>query len=329
LFIKSLILDKKLTIKQIAIKTIEIEAEALHVLKDNIGDEFVASVECIAETTGRVIICGIGKSAIIAQKIVATLNSTGTPSIFLHAADAIHGDLGTIQNNDVVMILSKSGETDELKVLLPLIKNFGNKTIAIVCNKTSYLAKNVDFCLYTPLSKEADPNNLAPTTSTTLQMAMGDAIATSLLALKGFSPSDFAQFHPGGSLGKQLYLRMEEIATSNPKPKVYLDSNIRSTIIEISGKRLGATAVLDKEDMVVGIITDGDLRRMLQQEGDVSQLKAKDIMTPEPKSIQSDELAAKGFALMRANSISQLVILKGLEYAGMVHIHDIMREGIL
>ena len=322
-------MDKKKIIRDTAIKTIQIEAAALNNLKDNISEVFINSVECIAESDGRVIICGIGKTAIIAQKIVATLNSTGSPSIFLHAADAIHGDLGMIQKNDIVLILSKSGETEELKVLLPLIKNFGNKTIAIVCNADSYLAKNVDFCLHTPLAQEADPNNLAPTTSTTLQMAMGDAMATSLLALKGFTPNDFAQFHPGGSLGKQLYLRIHDVLDPSGKPQVDLDANIRTTIIEISGKRLGATAVINEEEKVVGIITDGDLRRMLQKEEDVSQLTAGDIMSPNPKAIQSNELAAKAFSIMRSFSINQLIVLKGEEYRGIIHIHDIMREGII
>ena len=322
-------MDKKKIIRETAIKTIQIEAAALNSLKDNISEEFINAVECIAESDGRVIICGIGKTAIIAQKIVATLNSTGSPSIFLHAADAIHGDLGMIQKNDIVLILSKSGETQELKVLLPLIKNFGNKTIAIVCNAASYLAKNVDFCLITPLDQEADPNNLAPTTSTTLQVAMGDAIATSLLALKGFTPNDFAQFHPGGSLGRQLYLRIQDVLDPKGKPEVKLDSNIRTTILEISGKRLGATAVLNSEDKVVGIITDGDLRRMLQKEEDVSQLTAGDIMTPNPKVIQLRELAAQGFSIMRSFSINQLIVLDGDKYQGIVHIHDIMREGII
>ncbi|MEL6986493.1 MAG: KpsF/GutQ family sugar-phosphate isomerase [Bacteroidota bacterium] len=312
-----------------AIQALEIEAAALQKLASNIGQDFVDAIENIKNSEGRIIISGIGKTAIIAQKIVATLNSTGSPAIFLHAADAIHGDLGIIQKGDVLIIISKSGETEEIKVLLPLIKNFGNTVIAMVCSEHSYLAKHADIALKIPLEQEADPNNLAPTTSTTLQLAMGDAIATSLLALKGFTPSDFAQFHPGGAIGKQLYLRVSEVALKNEKPAIKLTDNIRTTIIEISGKRLGATVVLDQEDNVCGIITDGDLRRMLQSDKDVSVLAASDIMTSNPKRIAKDALAVEAFNIMKENSISQLVVMDGEAYFGIVHVHDLMKEGII
>lgn len=312
-----------------ALKTLKIEAETIKSLKQGINDDFANAVEFIYKSEGRLIITGIGKSALVAQKIVATLNSTGTPSIFMHAADAIHGDLGMMLPNDVVICISKSGSTPEIQVLLPFLKKLGNTTIAMVSNIKSYLALQSDFVIHTPISKEADPNNLAPTASTTAQMAMGDAIAMSLLALRGFTPNDFAQFHPGGSLGKQLYLRVDDIFTKNEKPAVAPDATIREVILEITSKRLGATAVVDKKGNLLGMITDGDLRRMLEQETDLTKVNAKDIMTAAPRSIESDELAVTALTLMRKYSISQLIVTEEKKYLGMIHLHDLIREGLV
>jgi arabinose-5-phosphate isomerase len=273
------------------------------------------------------VVTGIGKSAIIGQKITATLNSTGTPAIFMHAADAIHGDLGMIQNDDIVLCLSKSGETAEIKVLVPLIKNLGNSIIAIVSNENAYLAQQANFVLHTPIEQEADPNNLAPTASTTAQMVIGDALATALLAVKGFTPSDFAKFHPGGTLGKQMYLRVSDLYPKNELPKVGLDTPLKQIILEISSKRLGMTAVLEDERLV-GIITDGDLRRMLNQEA-ITELKAADIMTRSPKTIEKDALAVNALELMREQSITQLIVVNKENYVGVIHLHDLIREGIV
>nr|MBP9055253.1 KpsF/GutQ family sugar-phosphate isomerase [Saprospiraceae bacterium] len=278
---------------------------------------------------GRLIVTGIGKSAIVAQKIVATFNSTGTTAVFMHAADAIHGDLGMIRSDDSVLCISKSGETPEIKVLVPLIRGFGNPLIAMVSNLESFLAKNADYVLMLPLEQEADPNNLAPTTSTTLQMAMGDAMAIALLSMRGFSSEHFAKFHPGGSLGKQLYLKVGDLIQQNEKPKVYLSDNIRKVILEISSKRLGATAVMDDNENLKGVITDGDLRRMLETKDSVAHLLASDIMTANPKSIQHDTLAVDALALMRKHSITQLIVTDGQRYKGMIHLHDMIREGII
>ncbi len=316
-------------ILSIAQRTLQIEAETLAVLKDQIGTQFVASVKAIYESKGRVIITGIGKSAIIAQKIVATLNSTGTPSVFMHAADAIHGDLGIIQDNDIVVCLSKSGETSEVKVLIPLLRNISIPIIAMVCNEQSYLAKNADYLIYIPISKEADPNNLAPTSSTTAQLAIGDAIATALLALKDFTPKDFALFHPGGILGKQLYLRVHDLYPNNECPVVYLDADINTTILEMTSKRLGMTAVLDENKKIQGIITDGDLRRMLEKGTNINNLSAKDIMTPNPRTIESDTLAVNALELLRTHSITQLLVVKKGAYLGVIHLHDLIREGLI
>jgi arabinose-5-phosphate isomerase len=316
-------------IKETAVKTIEIEAAAIQNLTHSINDDFVNAVTCIFESKGRLIVTGIGKSAIIGQKIVATLNSTGTPSIFMHAADAIHGDLGMIQPNDVVLCISKSGETPEIKVLIPLIKNLKNRIIGMASKAQSYLAQQADFTLLTPIEKEADPNNLAPTTSTTVQIVMGDALATSLLALKGFTPKDFAKFHPGGTLGKQMYLRVNDLVTKNEVPTVLLNTSLREIIMEMTSKRLGATAVLDEKNQLHGMITDGDLRRMLTQKKEVAHLLAKDIMTLHPKTIETNELAVNALEIMRSNSISQLIVTKNKQYLGMIHLHDLIREGLV
>jgi len=312
-----------------ALKTLEIEAESIRNLQSSINATFQQCVHTIYAAKGRVVVTGIGKSALVAQKIVATFNSTGTPALFMHAADAIHGDLGMIQADDVVLCLSKSGETAEIKVLVPMLRYICGTLIAMVGNTESYLATQADYVLHTPVTQEADPNNLAPTASTAAQMAMGDALATSLLALRGFSPKDFAQFHPGGSLGKQLYLRVDDLYPQNPRPAVSLHENIRQTILEMTTKRLGCTAVLDEAGVVQGIITDGDLRRMLEREGDVSHLQAKDIMTENPKSISPDTLAVKALELMREHSITQVIVVDGVDYLGVVHLHDLLREGLV
>tara|TARA_R110000764_G_scaffold233608_1_gene326820 strand:- start:75069 stop:76034 length:966 start_codon:yes stop_codon:yes gene_type:complete len=316
------------SILSIAKRTLEIESKAIANLISLLDDQFAQAVQCILESDGRVIVSGVGKSAIIASKIVATLNSTGTPAIFMHAADAIHGDLGTIQQNDVVICLSKSGNTPEIKALLPLIKIANHKLIGITGNMESVLAKQADFALNTYVEKEACPNNLAPTTSTSAQMAMGDALAICLLELKGFSSSDFAKYHPGGALGKKLYLRVADIVVNNQKPQVDINAKVKDVIIEISEKMLGVTAVMDKEK-VVGIVTDGDVRRMLSKYDNISGLTARDIMTSSPKAIDVDTLAIKALKLLQKKSISQLLAFDGDTYAGVVHIHNLINEGIL
>jgi arabinose-5-phosphate isomerase len=265
----------------------------------------------------------------VAQKIVATLNSTGTPSLFLHAADAIHGDLGMVQPNDMVLCISKSGESSEVKVLAPLVKNFGNPLIAMTANRESFLARQSDYVLWTPIGQEADPNNLAPTCSTTAQMALGDALAITLLSMKGFTPEDFAKFHPGGALGKQLYLRVRDLSFQNERPAVGPAATLHEVILEISSKRLGATAVLDDAGALLGVVTDGDLRRMLARGGDFSSVTARDILTANPKTIASDALAVEALALMRHHSITQLLALEDGRYAGIVHLHDLLREGLV
>jgi len=316
-------------ILETAKNTIKIEHQAIMQLIDVIDEKFLAIVELIYKSKGRLVITGIGKSAIIGQKIVATLNSTGTAALFMHAADAIHGDLGMIRDGDILLCISKSGETPEVKALVPLIRQLNAPLIAMVSKKESFLAKHADHILHTPLDQEADPNNLAPTTSTTLQLVMGDALATALLKAKGFSPKDFAQVHPGGSLGKQLYLKVSDIYPNNEKPSVQEDANIRALILEITSKRLGCVVVVDKEQAIKGIITDGDLRRMLESNADVSNLSAKDIMSISPKTLNSDTLAVKALQIMRTNSISQLIIIKDNKYEGIVHIHDLLKEGII
>lgn len=313
----------------IARETLELEAEVLQNLATSVDEDFSNSVLSIFESKGRVVLTGIGKSALVAQKISATLNSTGTPALFMHAADAIHGDLGMIQENDTIICISKSGESPEIRVLIPFVRNLGNRIIAMVSNKDSFLGKNADLLLWTPVEKEADPNNLAPTSSTTAQMAMGDALAVGLLALRGFSPRDFARYHPGGALGKQLYLKVADLARDNAKPTVQVHTGIRAIILEISSKRMGATAVVGSSDEVLGIITDGDLRRMLEGEQEVSSAKASDIMTKSPFCIDESALAVEALGIMRENSISQLIVTGSKGYVGMVHIHDMIREGLI
>ncbi|MCD6063299.1 MAG: KpsF/GutQ family sugar-phosphate isomerase [Flavipsychrobacter sp.] len=314
---------------QQALDTIEMEATSVAQLKSFINDDFLKAIETIHVSRGRVIVTGIGKSAVIAQKIVATFNSTGTPSIFMHAADAIHGDLGMIQPDDTVIIISKSGESPEIKVLVPFIKNFGNPVIAICGNDQSYLAKHANFFVNTTVEKEACPNNLAPTTSTTAQLVMGDAMAVCLLSLKGFSAQDFARFHPGGALGKRLYLRVSDLSKTNQKPEVKSNSSVRDAIYEISSKRLGAVVVTEADGSIAGIITDGDIRRMLEKNGNPADLAAADILTRGPKTIDETELAVSALEMMRENDITQLIVTHNGKYTGMLHLHDLIREGLI
>lgn len=316
------------TILQTAKQTIAMESEAIANLASLLDSDFSDAVTCILNSKGRVIITGIGKSAIIATKIVATLNSTGTPAVFMHAADAIHGDLGLILENDVVICISKSGNTPEIKVLVPLIRRAKNKMIAITGNRDSFLGKNTDYLLNTYVEKEACPNNLAPTTSTTAQLVMGDALAVCLLELRGFTSNDFAKYHPGGALGKKLYLRVSDMSDVNQKPQVNPNTNIKEVIIEISEKMLGVTAVVEN-NKIVGIITDGDLRRMLTKSNDFSQLSAKDIMGASPKTIEANAMAVDAKEMMESHGITQLLVEKQGEYAGIVHIHDLIKEGII
>ena len=321
-------MKKRDQIISVAKNTIETESEAIKNLATLIDQSFTDAVEYIYNSNGRVIITGIGKSAIIANKIVATLNSTGTPSIFMHAADAIHGDLGTILEQDVVICISKSGNTPEIKVLVPLIKVRGNKLVAITSNKNSFLGQQADFVLNAFVEKEACPNNLAPTTSTTAQLVLGDALAVCLLDLKGFSSKDFAKFHPGGSLGKKLYLRVSDLTKINKKPVVQLNTDIKKVIVEISENMLGVTAVID-QNKVVGIITDGDLRRMLVKADSFHGLTAKDIMSKNPKTISNDAMAVEAIEIMDKNSITQIIAVNDGMYCGIVHIHNLTNEGIL
>jgi arabinose-5-phosphate isomerase len=317
------------TIKEVALKTIELEASSVAGLSAFINDDFEKAVQAIFSGKGRVVVSGIGKSAIIAHKIVATFNSTGTPSIFMHAADAIHGDLGMVQQNDVVMVISKSGESPEIKVLVPLIRNFGNPLIAMVGNTDSYLARNASIILNTTVEQEACPNNLAPTSSTTAQLVMGDALAICLMELNGFQSTDFAKFHPGGSLGKKLYLRVSDLYADNEKPQVLAEQSLKEVIVEMTAKRLGITAVVEKDGHLLGIITDGDLRRMLEKNSDIEKVKAGDIMTRNPKTIGSEELAISALDVLRKNEISQLAVTNGGKYEGIIHLHDLIREGLI
>ncbi|EAZ79605.1 KpsF/GutQ family sugar-phosphate isomerase [Algoriphagus machipongonensis] len=316
-------------IRNTATRVLQNEANAILKLIDYLDGDFVACVEHVLNSKGRVVITGVGKSAIIAQKIVATLNSTGTPAIFMHAADAIHGDLGMIQEDDVVLCISKSGNTPEIKVLVPLLKNSGSLLVALVSNTDSYLAEHATYVLNATISEEACPHNLAPTTSTTAHLAIGDALAVCLLEARGFTSDDFAKYHPGGSLGKQLYLKVSDLLTKDQLPKVNEESGLAEVILEISGKRLGATSVIDGSGDLVGIITDGDLRRMLQKSLDIQKLKAKDIMTAKPKTISKDEFAIRALNQMKKYNITQLVAMDGNKIAGFVHIHDLMKEGIV
>lgn len=319
---------KKETILASAKKTILSESESIAKLTQFLDDNFVNAVEIIYESKGRLVVTGIGKSAIIAQKIVATLNSTGTPSLFLHASEAIHGDLGMLQPSDVVICISKSGNSPEIKVLVPLLKRFGNKLIAITGNTTSFLGKEADFVLNTYVDSEACPINLAPTNSTTAQLVMGDAIAVCLMEMKNFTAEDFAKYHPGGALGKKLLLRVSDMLDTTKKPIVAADSMIKNVIIEISEKRLGVTAVIENEK-VIGIITDGDIRRMLNKTENISGLTAQEIMTKNPKTIKSTDMVSDALNILEYFSITQLVVVDNGEYKGVIHLHDILKEGII
>ena len=320
-------MSKSIDINQVAKDVIAIESDAILHLADKITADFENSVKQIIAAKGRLIVTGIGKSANIASKMVATFNSTGTPAIFMHAADAIHGDLGIIQTDDIVLCISKSGNTPEIKVLIPLIKNYGNKIIAITGNKNSYLGEHADFFLNSYVEKEACPNNLAPTTSTTAQLVLGDALAVALLKLRDFSSVDFAKYHPGGALGKKLYLRVSDIIKKE-KPVVKLNDSIKNVIIEISTKRLGTTAVVDN-DALVGVITDGDLRRMLEKYSNIETVIAKDIMSENPKTVSKDTLAINALNTMEENNITQLLVVDDNKYIGVVHLHDLLKEGII
>lgn len=315
-------------IKQIALQTIADELAALEGIRNSIDENFVKAVETILQSTGRVVVTGIGKSANIALKIVSTLNSTGTHAIFMHAADAVHGDLGMIRQEDVIICLSKSGNTPEIKVLLPMLRIMGNKLIAIVGNLNSYLALQSDIIIDASVPREACPNNLAPTSSTTAQLVLGDALAVALLECRGFTANDFARYHPGGALGKRLYLRVADLYINNEKPAVAPSTGIREIIIEISSKRLGCTAVTEN-NRLLGLITDGDLRRMLQSNTSVSHLSAAEIMTRNPITVSADNLVSEALDLMRARNITQLPVVNNGEYLGVLHLHDILKEGII
>ncbi len=321
-------MDNSEKILRVAKHTLNSEGKAILALESTLSDSFVDAVNAIYKTEGRVVVTGIGKSALIGQKMVATFNSTGTSSIFMHAADAVHGDLGMIGKSDVVLCLSKSGETQELKVLVPLLKDFGNPIIAVVSNEQSYLARHADYFLYAPVDEEADPNDLAPTTSSTLHLALGDALAMSLIELRSFTSSQFAKIHPGGSLGKQLYLRVRDVGVLDDPPLVDVNDSIRRTIIEMTSKRLGVTAVEENEQLV-GIITDGDLRRMLERDQDADQFTARDIMSKDPYTISSSAFAVDALSAMKDKSISQILIVDEGVYKGVLHIHDLIKEGIV
>jgi arabinose-5-phosphate isomerase len=319
----------QIDLKELAVSVIDQEAKAVEKLKPFIDDEFVEILNLIYSSKGRLVITGIGKSAIIGSKIVATLNSTGTPSIFMHAADAIHGDLGIVQPDDVVLCISKSGNTPEIKVLVPLIRRMGNKLVAMVSNVDSYLAQHSDYVIKATVDAEACPNNLAPTSSTTTQLVMGDALAVCLLKMRGFSPEDFAKYHPGGSLGKRLYLTVDDVFDKALRPWVKPDETIQNTIINISQNRLGATVVLDAQENLMGIITDGDVRRMVEKGGPLGDLRAKDIMSHNPKVVEKGELAVNAFSIMEKNKITSVIVMDEGKYAGLIHIHDVLREGIV
>lgn len=316
-------------IKNTAINVLINEANAILKVADFIDDSFDECVEKILHSKGRLVVTGIGKSAHIGNKIVATLNSTGTPSLFMHAADAIHGDLGMIQQDDIVLCLSKSGNTPEIKVLVPLIKRGGNILITLVSNKKSYLALQADFIIDATIDQEACPNNLAPTTSTTVALALGDALAVCLLEKRNFTTQDFARYHPGGALGKKLYLKVSDIFPLNELPIVSVGTGLKEIIVEISSKRLGATAVIDEKEHLVGIITDGDLRRMLNNFDNIAGVKARDIMTKNPTTIDAEEYAVKAVDVLKEKNITQLIVLNNKKVAGFVHVHDLLREGLL
>ncbi len=319
----------KKSIQESALSCINIEAQVIAQLHTSVNDAFIQAIYSIYQSPGRLVITGIGKSAIIGQKIVATLNSTGTPALFMHAADAIHGDLGMVQSNDIVLCISKSGETPEIKLLVPLVKSRGSLLIGICAQTHSFLALQSDYLIYTPVSQEAEPNNLAPTSSTTAQLVIGDAIAVALISLRGFTQMDFAHYHPGGSLGKKLHLKVDDLYRLNDKPKVALNATFHDTLIEISSKRLGATVVMDELEQIAGMVTDGDIRRAFEKYSDVSKLTAETIMNKNPKMISAEAMATDALQVMQDNKISQLVVLENDKYVGIIHLHDILREGII
>jgi arabinose-5-phosphate isomerase len=318
-----------INIKTAALRTIQLEAESIAGLANFIDDAFIKAVEAIEASGGRVVVSGIGKSAIIAQKIVATFNSTGTPGLYMHAADAIHGDLGMIQPNDVVIVISKSGNSPEIKVLVPFIRRFGNTLIGMVGNVDSYLALQADIVLNTTVSQEACPNNLAPTSSTTAQMVMGDALAVSLMEVKGFTGDDFARYHPGGTLGKKLFMRVSDLIANNPVPKVSPDTPLPETVIEMTSKLMGATVVVNPDGTIYGIITDGDLRRMLASKQPINGVFARDICSRSPRQISPDALAVEALDHMRKNDITHLVVSENNRYIGILHLHDLVKEGLI
>lgn len=320
---------EKISIRDVGRRTVGLEASAIQAMIEFIDENFEKVADLLFNMKGRLVVTGIGKSAIIGQKIVATLNSTGTPAIFMHAADAIHGDLGMVQEDDVVMAISKSGESPEIRVLVPLIRNLGNPLVAMVGNLSSYLATNANYVLNTTVPQEACPNNLAPTTSTTAQMVMGDALAVCLMEMKGFTSEDFAKFHPGGALGKKLYLRVSDLYPQNEKPWVKANSSLKDVIVEISQKRLGVTAVIDEEENLLGVITDGDLRRMLEKGVQSNEVNAAMIMSVNPKTIDASSLAVGALDLMRKNNITQLLVHHNGKYAGVIHLHDLIKEGLI
>jgi arabinose-5-phosphate isomerase len=322
-------LNLQKNIKKIAQDVLLNESRAIENLIQYLDNDFEACVREIYSAKGRVVVTGIGKSAIIANKIVATLNSTGTPALFMHAADAIHGDLGMIQKDDIVICISKSGNTPEIKVLVPLLKRRGSKLVALVSNTKSYLSEQADYVLNATIAEEACPHNLAPTTSTTAHLALGDALAVCLLELRNFSSQDFAEYHPGGSLGKQLYLKVSDVYLQHQLPSVQPGATLKEVILEISSKRLGCTSVIDGNKILLGIITDGDLRRMLHKTMDLNEIKASDIMTRNPKNIQKDEFAVKALQIMQQNNITQLVVMDEQKVAGFIHLHDLLKEGIV
>ena len=315
--------------RTIARQVLLAEAEAIRHAVDLLDEQFDAAVDTILNTTGRLVVTGVGKSALIGQKIVATMNSTGTPSLFMHAADAIHGDLGMIQTDDVVLLISKSGNTAEIKVLLPLLRRTGVRLIALVCDRNSYLAQHADHVLHAFAEREADPMNLAPTTSTTVALAVGDALAVSLLEARGFTRHDFAKYHPGGSLGKKLYLKVGDIFPHNQCPQVLPEATVKDVIFEISAKRLGATAVVDENGHLAGIVTDGDIRRMAYQQDAFWQFQARDVMTTTPVCVSPDEYAVSALQLMRDRNISQVIVVDNGQVRGFVHLHDLLKEGLV
>lgn len=320
-------MDKSNVIKN-AIDVIDLQSKAIDQLKEYIDHSFVEIISVLKNMKGHLVVIGIGKSAIIGRKIVATLNSTGTPSVFIHAVEALHGDLGNIKENDVVLFISKSGNTEELKKILSILKNEKNITVSMSSNKNSFLSKNTDYFLNSYIEKEACPNNLAPTTSTTAQLVLGDALAICLLKLKGFTKDDFARFHPAGVLGKKVTLKVSDVYNSDLKPKVKLDDSLQNVVFEISSKRMGAVCVVEK-NKVLGIITDGDLRRFLQKNNNIMTSKAKDLMVENPKVIMESELAFTALNIMKKNNITQLLVLKKNKYDGIIHLHDILKEEII